>query len=79
MSGEQSDCQLTVETQMQPETLALSEALSSVGLKLECNAVGTAYLLWEYPEKHGDQLIVKQVYSATVKQNDAIENILEVT
>lgn len=70
--------QLAAETQTQPEILTLVEALASAGLTLEHKAVGAA-IGWLYPEKYGDLLAVKQVYSATVKQDGVLGNILEVT
>lgn len=70
--------QLAAETQTQPEVLTLAEALASAGLTLEHKAVGAA-IGWLYPEKYGSLLVVKQVYSATVKQDGVLGNILEVT
>lgn len=77
-----ADCQsagrLAAETQTQPEVLTLAEALVSAGLTLEHKAVGAA-VGWIYPEKYNNLLLVKQVYSAAVKQDGVLGNILEVT
>lgn len=78
MADCQSAGQLAAETQTQPEVLTLAEALVSAGLTLEHKAVGAA-VGWIYPEKYNNLLLVKQVYSAAVKQDGVLGNILEVT
>lgn len=78
MADGQGTGQLAADTHTQPEALTLAEALASAGLTLEHKAVGAA-IGWLYPEKYGSLLVVKQVYSATVKQDGVLGNILEVT
>lgn len=78
MTDGQGSDQLAAETQVDPEVLTLAEALAAAGLTLAHKAVGAA-IGWLYPEKYNKLLFVRQVYSAAVKQDGVLGNILEVT
>jgi len=70
--------QLAAETQVKPGTVDAMVAMLSQKIELVSQVAGKA-VGWIDPVQYGALLVVKQVYSATVKQDGVLGNILEVT
>jgi hypothetical protein len=78
MADGQGIGQLAAETQVKPGTVDAMAAMLSQKIELVSQVAGKA-VGWIYPVQYGALLVVKQVYSATVKQDGVLGNILEVT
>ena len=69
---------LVVKTQVKSGTVDAMAAMLSPKIELVSQVSGKA-VGWIDPVQYGGLLVVKQVYSATVKQDGVLGNILEVT
>ena len=70
--------QLKTKTQAEPETLGVMAAMTDEKAAFVSQVAGKA-VGWIDPVQYGALLVVKQVYSATVKQDAVLGRILEVT
>lgn len=78
MADGQGTGQLAAETQVKPGTVDAMAAMLSTKIELVSQVAGKA-VGWIDPVQYNELLVVKQVYSATVKQDSVLGNILEVT